>query len=86
MVKKLLGLLIFTLIISIYTQTKAEAFTWFGLRKDNTEIFYQKSDEHYVRHHHPHPPRLNCHDPKHKHKPECRKKGPKPHRGWRKHK
>lgn len=86
MVKKLFGLFISIFILSIFLQTETKAFTWFGLRKDNTEIYYQKSDEHYVHHHKPHPPKPNCHDPKHKHKPECKKKGPKPHRGWRKHK
>ena len=84
--KKIISIFICSFVLTFLVQIEAKAFTWFGLRKDNTEIIYQKSNEHYVNHHRPHPPTLNCHDPKHKHKPECKKKGPKPHRGWRKHK
>lgn len=86
MKKKLASLLICFVALSYCSITSAYgAFTWFGLRNENTEVSVQHStsrfgfwhrDEHCCDYHHHH---------KHKPKPhKHHKKGPKPHRGWRK--
>ncbi len=72
MLKKLLGLLICISIVSFYSVANAhDRFTWFGLRRGNTEILIQSPAHH---------PDCGPHDcGKHKHKHGCHKKGPKHH-------
>ena len=88
MKKKLASLLICFVALSYCSITSAYgAFTWFGLRNKDTEVSVQHSTSRFAfwrhddccecHHHKPKPPK---HKPPHKH----HKKGPKPHRGWRK--
>ncbi len=81
MFKKIFGIIICLAITAIYSSVYAHGtFTWFGLRKDNTEIYINTGA-------HPEPPHPACdhHPKKPKHKPpkpkhEPHKKGPKHHR------
>ena len=79
MYKKIFGVIICLSIISIFTPVNAHegSFTWFGLRRDNTEVVFGTSS------HEPdcHPPgHCHKHKPKHKpKKPKHYKKGPKFH-------
>lgn len=74
MLKKTIGILLCASIISFCTPVMAHGtFTWFGLRKDNTEIFINTGS-----HPEPEPPRHKPHPKKPKHKHE-HKKGPKHH-------
>ncbi len=77
MLKKILGLLICFSIVSCFSIAYAhDSFTWFGLRKNNTEIVVQSSSHPHhkpPKHHKIHKPKPK---PKHKHKWH---KGPKKH-------
>ncbi len=77
MIKRLLSLLICITITSTFSIASAHGtFTWFGLRKDNTEVVVQSSGHHHnCCHHKP--------KPKHKHKPHHHKKGPNHHKWWK---
>ncbi len=80
MIKRLLSLLICLTITSTFSIASAHGtFTWFGLRKDNTEVVIQSSG------HNPHHHNC-CHHkpkPKHKPKPHHHKKGPNHHKWWK---
>ncbi len=79
MIKKIIAVIFCLIITSVYNSAKADAtFTWFGFKKDNTEIVFSSNPEHECHTH-------KCHHkkpkPKHKHKPkhEPPKKSPKHH-------
>lgn len=85
MLKKLLGLLISIVVLSFYNPVNAHgSFTWFGLRKNNTEVIFQSSSPHadcgHKDCHKPKPPKHKLKHKKPKH--DKHKKGPKPHRWW----
>lgn len=76
MIKKIIAVIFCLIITSIYNVAKADAtFTWFGLKKDNTEIVFSSNPEHECHTH-------KCHHkkPKQKLKHEHPKKGPKHHK------
>lgn len=87
MVKKFLIMSFCILVTSFFSIASAhDGFTWFGLRRNNTEIMFQTSDsqvrcDHPDCHRHKHKPKPP--KPKHKHKPD--KKGPNPHKWWKRH-
>ena len=80
MLKKIFGVIVCLSIISVFSPVNAHegGFTWFGLRRDNTEVVFSTSS------HEPecHPPG-HCHKPKpkpkHKHKPKPKPKPKKHH-------
>ncbi len=71
MLKKIFGVIICLSIISIFSPVSAHEgnFTWFGLRRDNTEVVFRTSSPDADCHPHGH-----CHKPKHKHKPKPKHK------------
>lgn len=69
MLKKTVGILLCASIISFCTPVMAHGFTWFGLRKDNTEIFINTGS-----HPEPEPPGHRPHPKKPKHKPKPKPK------------
>ncbi len=78
MLKKFFIMLVCILVTSSFTIAIAhDNFTWFGLRRNNTEIMFKTSDSHDRCDDH------DCHKHKHKHK-HC-KKGPNYHKWWKKH-
>ncbi len=82
MLKKILGVFICILILSFFQTASAhDGFTWFGLRRNNTEVMFRTSDSN-VRcdHHdcHKHKPKKHKPKPKHKH----HKKGPHHFKWW----
>lgn len=78
MLKKFFIMLVCILVTSSFTIASAhDNFTWFGLRRNNTEIMFKTSDSHDRCDDHV------CHKHKHKHK-HC-KKGPNYHKWWKKH-
>lgn len=91
MLKKLLGLLICVSVLSFFVPADAHGdFTWFGLRRNNTEVTVSSSSGHHVehRHHHKHKPKpkhKHKHKPKPKHKKHHHKKGPNFHKWWNEH-
>lgn len=80
MIKKIFALMICVTVMSFFSIADAHgSFTWFGLRRDNTEVVFQTSGHHddcgpkgHCKHKHKKP------KPKHKH----HKKGPKAHKWW----
>lgn len=84
MLKKLLALLVGIIILSFCNPVNAHGtFTWFGLRRNDTELIIQTSSPHTdCGHRDCHrpvpPPKPKKHKPKHEHP----KKGPKPHKWW----
>lgn len=78
MLKKFFIMLVCILVTSSFTIASAhDNFTWFGLRRNNTEIMFKTSDSYDRCDDH------DCHKHKHKHK-HC-KKGPNYHKWWKKH-
>ncbi len=68
MIKKLFAIVCCFIISSFYCSAMADGtFTWFGLKKDNTEIVFSSNSDHNC-------PPHKCHHkkpkPKHKHKPK----------------
>lgn len=83
MLKKILFLLVCFVFTSYFSVSNAHGtFTWFGLRKDNTEITFQRSDDvgHKPHWHHKHKPK-----PKPKHKKHHPKKKFHFHKWWEKY-
>lgn len=81
--KKILGVLICLCIASYFSVAEAHGtFTWFGLKRNNTEIVVQSSSN---AHHHP-PKHHKIHKPKPKPKPKHKHKwykGPKKHHWYK---
>lgn len=78
MLNKFFIMLVCIIFTSSFTIASAhDNFTWFGLRRNNTEIMFKTSDSHDRCDDH------DCHKHKHKHK-HC-KKGPNYHKWWKKH-
>ena len=84
MFKKIVALLLCSFVVIMFSTTKAFAsFTWFGFKKDNTEVVFKTSEHHSIHCEHD-----KCHKPKHKPKAKPKhkhkfkhffhKKGPKP--------
>ena len=88
--KNILCFILCISVISIFSAAYAhDSFTWFGLKKNDTEVVLKTSDSHSVRSHHKHrdcffcfgdhkPKQPHKHKPKHKHKPQPKHKPPCP--------
>ena len=84
MLKKILGLLICISVISLFSTASAhDSFTWFGLKKNDTEVVIKSSNHHSIDCKHKKCP--IC-DKKHKHKPKPPKSHKhKDHKKWHHH-
>ncbi len=70
MLKKIFGITLFMAITAVFSCAEAHGtFTWFGLRKDNTEIFINTGTDDKI-----HPPAHKPHPKKPKHKPKHKPK------------
>ncbi len=79
MFKRVFGIIFCFVVFSLFSSADAHStFTWFGLRKDNTEIFINTGTAHEpdCPPHKPHPKKHKPKPPKH----EPHKKGPKHHK------
>lgn len=92
MLKKIFGLLVCMIWVSIFSIAEAHGtFTWFGLKRDNTEIIFRSKIPHSNVHHKVHYCDDDCDDDDwdDDDDDDCcykyRKKGPKPYRGWKKY-
>lgn len=68
MQRKILSLIVCFFVASVFFNSSALAFTWFGLRNNDSEVFFVNSNNHTPpspppKHHHKHKPK----PPKHKH-------------------
>ncbi len=77
MLKKLLGIIICITLVSSFSAVYAHdgSFTWFGLRRNNTEIEFRSGDAHHDNGRH-----LGHCEPKHKCHHKKPPKPPKPHK------
>lgn len=88
MLKKFFIMLMCIIVTSSFTIASAhDNFTWFGLRRNNTEVMFRTSDSHdrcddHKCHKHKPKPK---HKPKHKPKPKPEKKWHHFHKWWGKH-